>query len=728
MILHICLTFIFFVFVSESRVVSPHQNCTSNVCYFDFVIDYKFTMMWYNYTNLREPQYNPIVTRDGILQRRISNPQCQEEFIPITKEELKESVSTGDGNYKLVYAINGQIPGPNVVVFEDQIVSITVHNALEIEGVTIHWHGMIQRGTPWMDGVSMISQCPILPGQTFEYRFVAYPAGTHWYHGHLSSLLSDGIMGALIVLPRIRPPIFMTSDPLPDIEGEFSVLVFEWMKTTAQEKFQAIRGGFGGLNDYDGQCFPLTYKPDGSASLLQLYIGLVNGRGQRYINGDPASPEIPYLPLETFTVKQNRYYRFRTINSGFQSPFEISVDDHMLIVVAFDGKDVEPYKTDIVVISPGESVDFIIFTNRPRDNYRINYFITTFLDANGDILRNRGRTYAVLNYEGVDEYSVPTIRQRDCTPSVPCTVVNQLYSRYPAGINIISIPLTHLRSTQWSIKKLPVPIVKPGQRKQLFFLNFNINPGRGANINALQFVKPTSALQTYPGPGVTVPCDPETCTDVLCKCTHTVKLDLGNVIEMVIFSFGNIKVVHPVHLHGHHFHVLKIGYPPIDPQTGNSTGPTPDIRCLNEQCSRATWSDPSWINGNIPDLNLIDPPIKDTVNVPANGYVIIRFKADNPGYWFLHCHFANHQFQGMSLVMQEGEIREMPPTPPNFPTCNSFQFDHNQFLMSLRKQERMLSSKGIPRSSTSGVSYVKPANVAKTCHVFPWTCKKPMYG
>lgn len=55
----------------------------------------------------------------------------------------------------------------------------------------------------------------------------------------------------------------------------------------------------------------------------------------------------------------------------------------MLIVVAFDGKDVEPYKTDIVVISPGESVDFIIFTNRPRDNYRINYFITTFLDANG---------------------------------------------------------------------------------------------------------------------------------------------------------------------------------------------------------------------------------------------------------------------------------------------------------------------------------------------------------
>lgn len=49
-------------------------------------------------------------------------------------------------------------------------VSITVHNSLKMEGITIHWHGLVQRGTPWMDGADMISQCPILPGQTFEYR------------------------------------------------------------------------------------------------------------------------------------------------------------------------------------------------------------------------------------------------------------------------------------------------------------------------------------------------------------------------------------------------------------------------------------------------------------------------------------------------------------------------------------------------------------------------------
>lgn len=49
--------------------------------------------------------------------------------------------------------------------------------------------------------------------------------------------------------------------------------------------------------------------------------------GQRYIDGDPTKPERDFLPLETFSVQRNQYYRFRTINVGFLAAFEISVDD-----------------------------------------------------------------------------------------------------------------------------------------------------------------------------------------------------------------------------------------------------------------------------------------------------------------------------------------------------------------------------------------------------------------
>ena len=40
--------------------------------------------------------------------------------------------------------------------------------------------------------------------------------------------------------------------------------------------------------------------------------------------------------------------------------------------------------------------------------------------------------------------------------------------------------------------------------------------------------------------------------------------------------------------------------------------------------------------------------------VPVGGYVVIRFRADNPGWWFLHCHIEPHQLEGMSMVVREG--------------------------------------------------------------------------
>lgn len=81
------------------------------------------------------------------------------------------------------------------------------------------------------------------------------------------------------------------------------------------------------LDDYDGECIPAARNYAGSGFVLQLYIGLDNGKGQRYIDGDPTKPDEDFLPLETFNVQRNQYYKFRTINVGFLAAFEISVDD-----------------------------------------------------------------------------------------------------------------------------------------------------------------------------------------------------------------------------------------------------------------------------------------------------------------------------------------------------------------------------------------------------------------
>jgi len=77
--------------------------------------------------------------------------------------------------------------------------------------------------------------------------------------------------------------------------------------------------------------------------------------------------------------------------------------------------------------------------------------------------------------------------------------------------------------------------------------------------------------------------------------------------ESVILAIRNDTAFeHPIHLHGHTFHVL----------------------------TRNGKPDP-------------DQPWQDTVLLTVDGEVEIAFVADNPGDWMLHCHIMEHQKSGM---------------------------------------------------------------------------------
>ena len=77
--------------------------------------------------------------------------------------------------------------------------------------------------------------------------------------------------------------------------------------------------------------------------------------------------------------------------------------------------------------------------------------------------------------------------------------------------------------------------------------------------------------------------------------------------------------------------------------------------------------------GKIP-RNLDSPPSKDTIVVPDAGYTLLRLKADNPGYWIMHCHMSWHSHIGMAVVFKVGQQSDIPPTPENFPKCANFNF------------------------------------------------------
>ncbi len=58
---------------------------------------------------------------------------------------------------------------------------------------------------------------------------------------------------------------------------------------------------------------------------------------------------------------------------------------------------------------------------------------------------------------------------------------------------------------------------------------------------------------------------------------------------------------HPVHIHGHHFYIMKMGYPIYDKKSGIYNLNNPDIDCNNETelCNEARWAEKSFNNGRL---------------------------------------------------------------------------------------------------------------------------------
>lgn len=88
-----------------------------------------------------------------------------------------------------------------------------------------------------------------------------------------------------------------------------------------------------------------------------------------------------------------------------------------------------------------------------------------------------------------------------------------------------------------------------------------------------------------------------------------------------IQSVATVLLPHPIHLHGHDYYIV-----------GQGTG---------------TW------DGSTTGLNLNNPTRRDTATLPAGGYLLMAFPADNPGMWIMHCHIAWHASQGLALQFME---------------------------------------------------------------------------
>jgi len=103
-----------------------------------------------------------------------------------------------DGRDLKVWAYNKQVPGPVLRIKYGESIKVILKNKLP-QPTTIHWHGV--RVPNNMDGVPGVTQAPVLPGESFTYRFTPKDAGTFWFHPHVrtSEQVERGLYGAFIV-------------------------------------------------------------------------------------------------------------------------------------------------------------------------------------------------------------------------------------------------------------------------------------------------------------------------------------------------------------------------------------------------------------------------------------------------------------------------------------------------------------------------------------------------
>ena len=391
--------------------------------------------------------------------------------------------------------VNNAVPGPTIRAREGDTIVVRLRNGLR-EGTTIHWHGMTQLGTWQMDGVANVSQEPIPPGQTFEYRFKAEPPGTHLWHSHTGVQYGEGMFGMLIV--------DAADDPYRGgYDAEQTVCINDWFHQPGTQILANLEQGvgmapmnMGGSSMGGGTRAPAmpgaTYTgPD--LGDVPFQSALINGKGR---SGDSKSP------LELLAVKPKQRVRFRMANIGSTYEMRVRLDGHRMTVIAVDGIPTMPSTVDSVTLDVGERCDVIVEMNQPVGNYWLR--ANTLDPAGKDGVR------AIVRYAGA-----PASEPAD-TPADWGTELDYNVLRARAGVEVPAPDLvgTHL-------------------------LGGSMKPYRWM-WDGRSFVAPKTSFRTEPNAP-----DPPV-TQIAVKKGQNVRLILNNPSGMT----------HPFHIHGRHFHVL----------------------------------------------------------------------------------------------------------------------------------------------------------------------------
>ncbi|KAF7152622.1 hypothetical protein RHSIM_Rhsim01G0241000 [Rhododendron simsii] len=517
-----------------------------------------------------------------------------------------------------ILTVNGQYPGPTLQVRNGDTLVIKVLNSGRYN-VTIHWHGIRQMRTPWADGPEYVTQCPIQPGASYTYRFpIENQEGTFWWHAH-SRFLRATIHGALIVLPKLGSPY-----PFPKPKHEIPVILGEWWNrdVISVQRLAIFTGGAPNVSD----AYTINGQP-----------------GDLYMCSSQGTTRFPVQSGDTILL--------RVINAALNQQLFFKVANHRLTVVEADAAYTKPFTTSTIMLGPGQTTNVLLTADQTPGRY---YMAARAYATAQNAPFDNTTTTAILEYQSANR-GVPS---RPILPRLPAfndTATVTAFSAQFRSLGKVDVP-TKIDENLFFTIGLGFVNCAPGPRCQ-----GPNNTRFAASMNNVSFVLPrrASLLQAYfqniPGIFTTdfprVPPIKFNYTGPVSRAlwqprfaTKLYKLKFGSTVQIVLQDTAIFSTEdHPIHLHGYHFFVVGQGF-------GN----------FNRR-------------RDTPSFNLIDPPVRNTIDVPVGGWAVIRFVADNPGVWLFHCHIDTHLAWGlaMSFLVENGigKSQSVSPPPADLPPC-----------------------------------------------------------
>ncbi|RMZ68321.1 Conidial Pigment Biosynthesis brown1 [Pyrenophora seminiperda CCB06] len=464
-----------------------------------------------------------------------------------------------DGFTRQVIGINGQWPIPTIECDEGDTVSVTVHNNLPDQTTSLHFHGIWQTGTQVYDGPSGVTQCPIQPGSSFTYTFIANPAGTHWYHSHEKGQYPDGLRGKMIVHDRAWEKSL-------GIDQQKYLSISDWYHRTMPEM----------IEDY--------MSPDNTQGLFDSPDSLLFNDTNK--------------PFDLNLVKGKKYL-LRIVNTAAVACAQFHIEGYKLTVVESDGVQTVPRDADTIILCAGQSYGVIV-TGKTNPTGAANWIA----QMQTDMLTRPAPPLAARTIIGKLVYSLTDIISSivgdlidnivdSLSPSwTPSSVLDDMTLQPLDGQKLLSPVDNHIELTTNQTYFNGI-----GTRTPL-----NADPWVPPQVPSLYTALTTGSLDaaTY-GPGV-----------------NPWIVRSGQIVQ--IYMQNPHQYPHPMHLHGHVFQVVASG-----------TG---------------TWN---GVESSLPRI----PLKRDGHVVPAYGYSVFRFQANNPGVWFFHCHIDLHLVGGMAATIIE---------------------------------------------------------------------------